>query len=134
MALIKCPECNKEISDTSRSCIHCGYKLKNVCNLNINKKALIIIGIIILMIIMFIIKNNTKEKLPYCYETEYFYKQIKDEIHDEYWQYDIDIEYCNSHLLNGELDAWCHFKYKKKEAKNYTEKEVSKTFNCSHTK
>lgn len=25
MALIKCPECGKEISDKSKACIHCGY-------------------------------------------------------------------------------------------------------------
>lgn len=30
MALIKCPECGKEISDRSRSCIHCGYPLNLV--------------------------------------------------------------------------------------------------------
>lgn len=28
MALIKCPECNKEISDTTKSCPHCGYSIK----------------------------------------------------------------------------------------------------------
>ena len=28
MALIKCPECNKEVSDTAKNCIHCGYVLK----------------------------------------------------------------------------------------------------------
>lgn len=28
MALIICPECNKEISDKSVTCIHCGYPLK----------------------------------------------------------------------------------------------------------
>lgn len=27
MALIKCPECGKEISDKSKQCIHCGYPL-----------------------------------------------------------------------------------------------------------
>lgn len=27
MALINCPECNKEISNTSSSCIGCGYKM-----------------------------------------------------------------------------------------------------------
>lgn len=27
MALIKCPECNKEISDKAPACIHCGYPL-----------------------------------------------------------------------------------------------------------
>lgn len=25
MALIKCPECGKEISDKAPACIHCGY-------------------------------------------------------------------------------------------------------------
>ena len=27
MALIKCPECGKDISDKAVSCIHCGYPL-----------------------------------------------------------------------------------------------------------
>ena len=27
MALIKCPECGKEVSDTIKSCIHCGFEL-----------------------------------------------------------------------------------------------------------
>lgn len=27
MALIKCPECGKEISDKAKACIHCGYPL-----------------------------------------------------------------------------------------------------------
>ena len=26
MALVKCPECGKEVSDTARNCVHCGYK------------------------------------------------------------------------------------------------------------
>lgn len=29
MALIKCPECNKEISNNSKICVHCGYPIKN---------------------------------------------------------------------------------------------------------
>ena len=39
--LIKCPECNKEISDKSKVCIHCGYPLenlsKNICMINHTK-------------------------------------------------------------------------------------------------
>ena len=27
MALIKCPECGKEVSDKAKVCIHCGYPL-----------------------------------------------------------------------------------------------------------
>ena len=30
MALIKCPECGREISDKSERCIHCGYPLSNI--------------------------------------------------------------------------------------------------------
>ena len=29
MALIKCPECGKEISDTADTCIHCGYHIEH---------------------------------------------------------------------------------------------------------
>jgi len=37
MALINCPECNKEISDTSKACLNCGYKLtpKKTINLKL---------------------------------------------------------------------------------------------------
>lgn len=30
MALIKCPECGKEISDQSKQCIHCGFPLDKI--------------------------------------------------------------------------------------------------------
>lgn len=30
MALISCPECGKQISDTTPSCPHCGYKLSSL--------------------------------------------------------------------------------------------------------
>ena len=29
MALINCPECNGQVSDKAKQCIHCGYPLKN---------------------------------------------------------------------------------------------------------
>lgn len=35
MALIKCPECGKEISDRSKVCIHCGYPLEEETNKNV---------------------------------------------------------------------------------------------------
>lgn len=34
MAIIKCPECGKEISDKAEKCIHCGYPLKNKTIIN----------------------------------------------------------------------------------------------------
>ena len=39
MAMIKCPECGKEISDQSKECIHCGYSLlKNEMEKDISYK------------------------------------------------------------------------------------------------
>lgn len=36
MALIKCPECGKEISDKAQSCINCGFPLNTISNLIVN--------------------------------------------------------------------------------------------------
>ena len=32
MALIKCPECGKKVSDQATACIHCGYPISSVFN------------------------------------------------------------------------------------------------------
>lgn len=48
MALIKCPECEKEISDTSDICINCGYPIKP--KKKVNKKHLIIILACIILV------------------------------------------------------------------------------------
>lgn len=49
MALIKCPECGRDISDTVSKCPYCGYSIKKK---RLNKKWLILIGIIILIVII----------------------------------------------------------------------------------
>lgn len=46
MALIVCPECRKEISDTASSCPNCGYRLKKKGKKKINSGRLILILII----------------------------------------------------------------------------------------
>ena len=55
MSLIRCPECNNEISDTSNSCIHCGYKLKKDSSKN-KKLAIIAFIVIIISSCFFFIK------------------------------------------------------------------------------
>ncbi len=55
MALIKCPECGQEISDTAKSCPHCGYKTKKINPEKIAKykkitSILICIGIVMVVI------------------------------------------------------------------------------------
>lgn len=65
MALIKCPECGKEISDTIKKCPNCGYHKKA----KINKKmfivggALVLIALISIIIFMFLTKWKPLTKL-----------------------------------------------------------------------
>jgi len=63
MALINCPECNKEISDTSPACIGCGYQIKqpttiqDIRNEKVKEKSSgssalsIIIGIVVFILV-----------------------------------------------------------------------------------
>lgn len=36
MALIKCPECGREVSDKAEACIHCGYPLSDKDRISLN--------------------------------------------------------------------------------------------------
>ena len=72
MALIKCPECGKEISDRAKSCPNCGcpvnvYK-KNTRNIELNRKKIIVIIAIIVFIIgilsFFIVKYKYNKDNP----------------------------------------------------------------------
>ena len=67
MALINCPECGKEISDSAAQCIHCGYVLKPTVETKKEKKPLskkVIIAIaavavlVIALIVVLVIKNS----------------------------------------------------------------------------
>ena len=59
MALINCPECGKEVSDSAEKCIHCGYEIKasnseTTRKKKINKKVLIpIIAVVAVIVIVF---------------------------------------------------------------------------------
>lgn len=67
MALIKCPKCKHEISDTTKKCIHCKTKVKSNNNtLKINYKLVIPISIISLfLIISFIVYKIDDNKIHY---------------------------------------------------------------------
>lgn len=60
MALINCPECNKEISDTVNQCPNCGYTLKK--KNKVNKKIILIIITCIIVIFCGISIKNSYEK------------------------------------------------------------------------
>ena len=42
MALIKCPECGKEVSNTVIRCIHCGFSINKQTNNRYNEKVVTI--------------------------------------------------------------------------------------------
>lgn len=67
MALIKCPECGKEISDKAEKCPNCGYPVNNVQNsTNKNRIVIIMIKIIVIVIVSIIIAiifKQGKEKV-----------------------------------------------------------------------
>ena len=54
MALIKCPECSKEISDTTKSCPNCGYRFKKRMNDKTFKLFFAIIFVIVIVAVIII--------------------------------------------------------------------------------
>lgn len=63
MALIKCPECGKEISDKAKKCPNCGYKIKNGF-IDRRKMRIIIVAIFLVLVtlICVIVQKERKEQ------------------------------------------------------------------------
>lgn len=61
MALMKCPECGKEISDKSKRCVHCGYVLKNNHYNIIIAGTCIIIGVVLLIVVGFMLPKQKEQ-------------------------------------------------------------------------
>ena len=56
MSLIKCPECEKEISDKAESCPNCAYPLKkHEETLNDNSKVIVLYSLKVLRVLLFIV-------------------------------------------------------------------------------
>lgn len=79
MALIKCPECNQNISDTAKKCIHCGYKIPLNKNPKSRKKMRITFLIIIVLLLVLVMScfllyrnyfNKTMQKADKLYSAQ----------------------------------------------------------------
>lgn len=74
MALIKCPECKKKMSDKARSCPHCGYiiTLFDISKTKSESKTQKIVGTIIIGILIIIVINKCSksdiEQIPINYK------------------------------------------------------------------
>ena len=64
MALIKCPECGKEISNTAHKCINCGYslKIKREIPKRILKKVIVCIVVLLLLMLMVVTRISVKRQ------------------------------------------------------------------------
>ena len=100
MALMKCPECEKEISDKAASCPHCGYQVINISD---NKKTakkksstlegikkdlfipIFVLGIIVFLIIGINVSNRSKVS-----EDMRDYGKRAIEVVDDYLDNDLD--------------------------------------------
>lgn len=91
MALINCPECNREISDTSSKCIHCGYRIKNkrwkkvIVLLIVLVMAIIAIGLLVKRFCLPDTPFPTLFKLMECQQPE----EIKDILGENFTRYEI---------------------------------------------
>lgn len=82
MALINCPECNKEISDKVKACPHCGFPMdESIQKVEVvkSKQIYFILGFILILAISFLIgikirNDKLKEeqrKIEESYLTDY---------------------------------------------------------------
>lgn len=106
MALINCPECGKEISDTASKCPHCGYVLKSIIkNISGNKKKLMATTVVIIIVACIVlafsillrpnIKMNDFDVKNGKVAT-IFFLGIPTEIEDDEWEYeDCGIKFYN---------------------------------------
>ena len=104
MALIKCLECGKEISDTVKSCPHCGYVNKSTFQkVKMNKNAIlkIAISVILVTVLLLVVSIFSRPNLKFKdLDVEnnaistFFLLGIPDEIEDNEWEYgDCGIEF-----------------------------------------
>lgn len=89
MALIKCPECQREISDQSKSCPYCGYQLHRMSadeKSKIKKSVVGIVTIIAVIVLAVIIYDactvSTEELRENLNKSKQELQDIRDEIAD----------------------------------------------------
>lgn len=102
MALIKCPECEKDISDSAKKCPNCGYKIKKAKN----KRFILLICVVFVIIITCAIgisikisidnKNAIAQEQKNIKDSEEKYNDLIIEVGGETYIYGIVAElFCN---------------------------------------
>lgn len=95
MALIKCTECGRDISDTSDKCIHCGCPIEKKKIYNNKKFKVVLISAVILLVLIggvIFVKQSGIFSLPHTIKNTQLMRlmeysnpsDIKDELGDDY--------------------------------------------------
>ncbi len=84
MALIKCPECENEISDNAVQCPHCGFSMKKKNLINSHRKTIVGMITIIVVVIMAVLI------LKLCVNNKTGYPDIIGHIHLNMSQEDVE--------------------------------------------
>ncbi|MBQ6546430.1 MAG: zinc ribbon domain-containing protein [Bacilli bacterium] len=114
MSLIKCPECNKEISDSIKTCIHCGYKLNDKEAKKSNNKLTIAIALLLIFVgafIYFNISDDEPDSLVSCTDGTYYIQKLKSEYRQLKYESD-----CATYPFSGTISVRCG--------------TIQKTYNC----
>lgn len=121
MALIKCNECGKDISDTAKVCINCGAKTEKTKTTNKNIKIISIVSIAIILIIITIVLiyiNNPANKNIIVLNS---YKKQSKKIINSYFENTITIDDAISKINS----------LKKQVEADYNENNSSQYFNLT---
>ena len=89
MALIKCPECNKDISDKARACVHCGcpLRIEQAASTKKKSKNIIFLAVISAFVLLFavLLSNLNKPNINNEIELiEKIFSMSRDEILSTY--------------------------------------------------
>lgn len=96
MALIRCPECGKEVSDKSTTCIHCGFPISQVKLYNVVRPYLAEPGRYVLENENLTLEQAKKRKVE-CEEFEEKMVALGATVVNTYEivEADMDLDYCN---------------------------------------
>ena len=70
MALVKCPECGREVSDSAKTCPNCGYKLKGIVDKKVMKFVCIIAALFFAIIAIKAVISFTVSPIKSSYTKE----------------------------------------------------------------
>lgn len=113
MALMNCPECNKEISDKASSCPNCGYKIPHPeKDMRIKKNIKIIVVILVVFIALFaVFKIVTKVHSPFEKFSPQMTKEEVRKVFGNAYMHDgeFNVDYYENISfvgLNGKISVW----------------------------